>query len=495
MSWSKAALLLVAIAAVCAAPAAAQIAGRPIEVSGGAGYLNYDVRSVTRDGPAYTGSLGWRMFPWLVFEDRHLFGPSWASNVRKPLPDRPVNFYADWIDLRMNLRSADSRTVPYVVTGMGYGQSHSGHLSPNKLQRGTPTFGLGVLMNVFNQRAYLRLEARDVMFRERDALEFSNQLVATAGLHYVFLGKVRDSDLDGVRDWLDKCPSTPIGAKVDARGCPLESDGDGVYDGLDKCPSTPRGCKVDKDGCPIDSDGDGACDGLDQCPDTPKGAKVDDKGCPIDSDGDGVFDGLDQCPGTPKGCQVDEKGCPIDSDGDGVCDGLDQCPNTPAGLKVDPNGCPIEVSEKETELLDTGMIRLQNIEFDTGKASLKPASFPVLDEVGKILQQYPMLRVEIGGHTDNRGSKALNERLSQARADSVLTYVKASFPMIDPAQYTAKGYGFSAPIAPNTTELGRAKNRRVEFKVLNTEALKIEREKRHFLKKDEGAPPDTTKKQ
>src|SRR5205807_1593300 len=84
---------------------------------------------------------------------------------------------------------------------------------------------------------------------------------------------------------------------------------------------------------------------------------------PLDSDGDGVYDGLDQCPGTPKGAHVDADGCPVDSDGDGVPDGIDQCPDTPKNLKVDATGCPIEVNEKETELLDTGMIRLRHVEF------------------------------------------------------------------------------------------------------------------------------------
>ena len=214
----------------------------------------------------------------------------------------------------------------------------------------------------------------------------------------------------------------------------------------------------------------------------------------MDSDGDGVFDGIDQCEGTVKGCTVDERGCPADSDGDGVCDGVDQCPNTPSGLRVDANGCPIEVSEKETQLLDTGTIRLQNVEFDTGKASLRPVSFPVLDEVGGILQQYPTLQIEIGGHTDNRGTDAANQRLSQARADSVRAYMRERFPLIPATQLTAKGYGEGSPIAPNTSEVGRARNRRVEFKVMNSDALRIEREKRRFLKVGEGAPADTTQR-
>jgi OOP family OmpA-OmpF porin len=114
--------------------------------------------------------------------------------------------------------------------------------------------------------------------------------------------------------------------------------------------------------------------------------------------------------------------------------------------------------------------------------------------VGQILVQDPMLKIEIGGHTDSRGSKKLNDALSQARADSVLARIRANFPAIPDTQFTTMGYGFSAPVASNATELGRAKNRRVEFKVLNTEVLRIEREKRRYLKKDEGAPPDTLKR-
>jgi outer membrane protein OmpA-like peptidoglycan-associated protein len=490
MAVLKHAFPTLALAALLAAPASAQIGGRPVEVSGGAGLFSPDGRDRMQDGYASWGALAWRFYPFLAFEGHASFGPTTLD-----LPGEPGrNFFMTGLDLRWNLRPGEQRIVPFFLTGGGYGVSHQEGAEPEKLERGAGSLGMGVLVNLLHQRAYLRLQVRDVMFRERDAKEFSNHWMATAGLQVNLLGKVRDSDLDGVRDWLDRCPETPIGAKVDARGCPIDSDGDKVFDGLDKCDGTPAGCTVDKDGCPADADGDGVCDGVDQCADTPKGAKVDARGCPTDTDGDGVFDGIDRCEGSPAGCQVDTTGCPVDTDADGACDGLDQCPNTPAGLKVDAAGCPIEVSEKETELLDTGMIRLQNIQFDTGKASLKPESFPVLDEVGGILQQYPALQIEIGGHTDNRGSQALNDRLSQARADTVLAYIRDHFPLISVSQFSAKGYGFSAPAAPNTTELGRARNRRVEFKVLNTEALKIEREKRRFLLKDEAAPADTTRR-
>jgi OOP family OmpA-OmpF porin len=496
MTWLRGALFSVAVAVLVAAPSAAQIAGRPIEASGGAGIFAPDARARMKAGPAYDAALGWRLLPAISAEARATFGPSEADTV----PHQAHNFSMIGLDMRWNLRPPDGRAVPFMLFGVGLGNSHTTGHGIEKLERGAATLGMGLLQNVGDQRCYLRIQARDMMFRERDQTEFSHHIAFTVGLQLNLMGKERDQDLDHVRDWLDRCPNTPIGAKVDARGCPIDSDGDGVFDGLDKCASTPRGCKVDKDGCPSDADGDGVCDGLDQCADTPKGATVDEKGCPRDTDGDGVLDGIDQCADTPKGATVDEKGCPVDSDGDGVFDGLDQCPNTPAGLRVDPHGCPIEVSEKEVQLLDTGSIRLQNIQFDVRKATLKPESFAVIDTVGMILLQYPALQIEIGGHTDNRGSKALNDTLSQSRAGAVLEYLKQKFPQLPGSQFTARGYGFSAPVAPNTTDLGRAKNRRVEFKVLNTEALRIEREKRRFLQKEESAPPpppaapDTTKR-
>ncbi|MEK7824090.1 MAG: OmpA family protein [Candidatus Eisenbacteria bacterium] len=489
-------LSLLCLGAMLASPAAAQIMDRPIELSAQAGWNHYDTRARMQDGPGYAATLGWRVQPWLVLEGQGFFGPSKADS----LPRQEHNFYSAGLDLRMNLRPAEGKVVPYFLAGGGYSRSATGGHPPAKLERGSASLGLGMLYSLMgNQRTYLRLQVRDVFFRERDAVEFSNHFAVSVGLHYVYGGKPRDSDLDRVRDWLDRCPATPIGARVDATGCPLDTDGDKVFDGLDTCEGTPRGCTVDKNGCPSDADGDGVCDGLDQCADTPKGATVDARGCPTDADGDGVPDGIDQCASTSRGCTVDENGCPGDADQDGVCDGQDQCPNTPEGLRVDEHGCPIEVSDKEIELLDTGMIRLQNINFDTNKATIKPESFPVLGEGAMILQQYPTLRIQIGGHTDDRGSAHLNDTLSTSRAASVLDHMKQNFPQISSSQFTSMGYGPSQPIAPNGTALGRAKNRRVEFKVLNTDALRIEREKRRFLRKDEGvaptpAPADTTKK-
>ncbi len=274
----------------------------------------------------------------------------------------------------------------------------------------------------------------------------------------------KDDDGDGVPNRRDQCPNTPSGCIVDEKGCERDSDGDGVCDGIDKCPGTAAGTPVDASGCPKDADGDGVHDGIDKCPATPKGCKVDASGCPVDSDNDGVCDGLDKCADTPKGCKVDASGCPVDSDKDGVCDGLDTCAHTPAGKKVDADGCPLP--EKAAPLFTpedspTKALVLEGVNFEYDSAKLTGDSSTVLDKVAASLKDWPEIKVEIGGHTDSRGSDAYNMKLSLRRAESVRDYlVSAGVPA---SQLTVKGYGESKPIGDNTTDAGRAKNRRVEL--------------------------------
>jgi outer membrane protein OmpA-like peptidoglycan-associated protein len=261
-----------------------------------------------------------------------------------------------------------------------------------------------------------------------------------------------------VTDNLDRCPNTPAGTPVDATGCPKDSDGDGVTDLSDKCPNTPAGTAVDASGCPKDSDGDGVLDAADKCPNTPAGTPVDASGCPRDSDSDGVTDLLDKCPNTPPGVRVDANGCPFDADGDGVLDNADKCPDTPAGTTVDAVGCPALFGEGAT-------LVLEGVYFETGKATLKPESEAVLFRVAQSLRGNPEVTVEIGGHTDNTGSRATNTRLSAARANAVRDFLISRG--VDAGRMTAKGYGPDKPVADNKTVAGRAANRRVELTKTN----------------------------
>lgn len=224
----------------------------------------------------------------------------------------------------------------------------------------------------------------------------------------------------------------------------------------------------------------------------------------VDYDGDGVFDRVDRCSDTPKGCVVDEFGCSVDADGDGVCDGIDECPNTPAGEKVNDKGCsasqieallasrikppppqiiekivekqvpvpaPAPVSEVQKQLMREGVIRLQDINFELGKATLRPESETKLRDAGEVLEKFPDLKIEVQGHTDSRGSAAFNQRLSEARAQTVRQFLLDNF-KLNPDNYTARGYGESQLlVSPEKSENDYVQNRRVELRATNPEVL------------------------
>ncbi len=107
---------------------------------------------------------------------------------------------------------------------------------------------------------------------------------------------------------------------------------------------------------------------------------------------------------------------------------------------------------------------LENIYFETNKATLKPDSYEQLDQVVRFLESNESLRLEISGHTDNIGSLKYNTKLSEERARAVVNYLISKG--IDPSRLESKGYAFTQPVAPNSTPEGREKNRRVEFKVI-----------------------------
>jgi len=263
---------------------------------------------------------------------------------------------------------------------------------------------------------------------------------------------------------------------------PGDCDSDGYLDPQDqKCPcdaETFNGYQ-DEDGCPDDpdTDGDGLPNSKDSCVLLPedKDGYLEDDGCPeIDNDLDGILDDADKDPQSGKSCATDPEdpdgyedadGCPEpDNDKDTVSDIEDQCPMEPGVVGGDKPGCPkkpsnVIVTEKEIKIM-------QQVHFEFNKDKIRPESFPILDEVAAVLRDNPKIRIEIQGHTDNKGSAKLNKDLSERRAASVLKYLVSKG--LDPSRLTSKGYGMEKPVVPNTTDQNRALNRRVQF--VRTEA-------------------------
>ncbi|MGI5862346.1 MAG: OmpA family protein [Myxococcales bacterium] len=280
-----------------------------------------------------------------------------------------------------------------------------------------------------------------------------------------------DTDNDGVIDPEDQCPEVP--GPAENKGCPVirDTDGDGIPDDLDRCPVDPEDKDgfQDEDGCPeLDNDQDGITDQMDGCPMEP--GPMENRGCPIrDRDGDGIFDHLDKCPdeAEDKDGYEDEDGCPdLDNDKDGIADAQDACPLEPGVAQDDPkqNGCPrkmqlVVVKKDKIEIK-------QQINFQSGKAKIiGKRSFQILDEVVQVLNDYPSIKkIRVEGHTDSVGSNQFNQRLSQARADSVVEYLLSQG--VSPERIEAVGYGEERPIQSNATAKGRAANRRTEFNIV-----------------------------
>ena len=274
------------------------------------------------------------------------------------------------------------------------------------------------------------------------------------------------------------------------KGCCADNDGDKLCNADDKCPDDPEDFDKDQDedGCPeYDRDGDGIHDQQDRCPDNAedKDSFLDEDGCPEDdNDSDGIDDKKDKCPNVAedKDNFDDMDGCPdLDNDGDGINDApskVDQCPNEPEvynGLD-DSDGCPDKLPEapppppefKNIEVMDDKIIFKKQIQFATNSAKIVgQLSEDILNECAQALKEKAAVKVQVEGHTDERGPDAKNKKLSQARAESVVAaLVKRIIPR---SRLIPVGYGEERPIDPAKNEGAWEKNRRVEFNFLPPE--------------------------
>jgi hypothetical protein len=237
----------------------------------------------------------------------------------------------------------------------------------------------------------------------------------------------------------------------------LDYDKDGFLNDVDKCP---RLAGVAPDGCPaIDSDKDSFLDNVDACPFE---AGVAPDGCPPpDRDKDTFIDSEDKCPDeagvAPDGCPI-----PPDTDCDGIIDKDDTCPFVPETYNGydDTDGCPDKLPEK---VVYDGR-PIEGIYFKTNSDEIQKKSEKTLDATVAVLQEFKSIRIEISGHTDDVGNDEANNDLSRRRAESVKKYLVDKG--VDSSRVETIGYGRTKPIAEGKTAKARAKNRRIEFRVI-----------------------------
>jgi OOP family OmpA-OmpF porin len=328
------------------------------------------------------------------------------------------------------------RVAPFVLGGYGALGVMSDQKALGNDVDPAGHFGGGLKIYISRMAAF-RVEGRGIVSAKATKMvpKFTTHAEILAGFSLV-LGRMRprppekdlDPDKDGFKDPNDKCPKL---AGVAPDGCPaIDSDNDTLLDNVDKCPYE---AGVAPDGCPLpDADKDGFLDADDACPQEP-GIAPD--GCPPppDTDRDGIIDKLDKCPLEPENYNgfEDEDGCRDD---------------LPKEVVYEP-GKPIE-----------------GIFFEFGKDKIQKKSFKTLDAAVKVLKDFPSIRIEVSGHTDDVGSEEANLDLSRRRAESVKNYLVEKG--VDASRVETVGYGRSKPIDTGKSAKARAKNRRIEFRVI-----------------------------
>jgi len=254
--------------------------------------------------------------------------------------------------------------------------------------------------------------------------------------------------IDEAEEFLGESHRIGVSLKLGEEDCPFEMaprpttglspirdrDQDGIPDGSDKCPTAAE-------------DFDGFED-IDGCPDT-------------DNDGDGILDVKDECANRAEdfdGFQ-DGDGCPdVDNDGDGLLDAADKCPCAAETFNKydDADGCPDDIPPH---------MAMANINFKYDSAEMIGADpLPILDDIAAFMKKNPEVKVQIVGHTSSEGEDAYNLDLSRRRAETIRAYLAGKG--ISAERMQPEGRGEGEPIDSNETDAGRARNRRIEFHLI-----------------------------
>ena len=233
---------------------------------------------------------------------------------------------------------------------------------------------------------------------------------------------------------------------------------------------------------PGDVDKDGVKDDVDQCPDSPRGSPVNTSGCPpVNQDSINAARAAEQARAEAQ-ARADSVAAAERARADSIAaaeraraDSIAATERAAAQAARDSAARAAGISQAQIEALRDSLakltanananVTLPGVNFATGTATLTQSSRFILDEVAATLNENATLRVEVAGHTDNTGPRALNERLSQQRADAVRDYLASKGVNAD--RMTTKGYAWDRPVASNSTKAGRARNRRTELVRLN----------------------------
>ena len=322
----------------------------------------------------------------------------------------------------------------------------------------------------------IRLEGNEQKLYKKTALAFDGE----AGVKFLITDILSINISGGIHlpstDYIDDIASGTnndlhytgmIGISVAPFG-PRDSDGDGIIDEFDACSDEAEDYDgfEDDDGCPdYDNDFDGIPDVEDTCP---LGAEdydgfADSDGCPDpDNDLDGILDINDSCPdeAEDKDGFLDEDGCPDpDNDGDGILDVDDQCPNKPETINgfEDQDGCPDQINVHSIEKMT---FTAKDI-FYTNTATITPDGVSKLNEALEVIIHEPNSKWRIEGHMDSQGSEQFIRKISYDRAKAVLEFFTSNG--ISSDRFSVYGMSDDFPIANNSNEEGREKNRRIEI--------------------------------
>ena len=401
---------------------------KPASIALKASILNFKKTPLTEGLTVSTPALGVQFFKGLAPKLDAVVNLDFSSlkypyYVSLKQPKATTNSIYAAVDTRVHIKLAtdDKALVPYAILGLGLAKDATNFT-------GYAPMGLGVQFKA-KQGSFLNVFG--TYNAEASKLTKMHQ---NYGVSYSFPLKLKEKKPIAL-------PTAPVQA---------DQDDDGVSNDKDDCPE--RSGLLKYKGCPVpDEDGDGINDENDKCPNAEGSVQY--RGCPVpDTDKDGIPDDKDPCP-TVAGLPA-YKGCAIpDTDNDGVNDELDQCPNI-AGIAGN-NGCE-DLQPKLNSIAAA-------LKFDIGQVNINAKSLQGLDSLVQIMTQYPTTSLIITGHTDNTGTKKINDRLSLLRAKKVQAYLVKKG--LAENRTSLIGLADTQPIASNTSKEGRTQNRRVDLTI------------------------------